>query len=124
MIGDREPSYHGYNKTSFCGYSMGNHDIVWMGAAAGSEACMRMSLEYLARYANLDTIEDGYGINILLSYFCHGVLSDDECLAFMPKVVGNNNANEKDAKLIAKCAKRLQSFSLSWKRNYKETPIF
>ena len=40
----------------------GNHDIVWMGAAAGSKACVAIVLRNSARYNNLEIIEDAYGI--------------------------------------------------------------
>ena len=42
----------------------GNHDIIWMGAAAGSEACILNVIRICARYNNLDILEEGYGINI------------------------------------------------------------
>ncbi len=42
----------------------GNHDILWMGAAAGSEACIVNALRIAIRYGSLETIEDGYGINL------------------------------------------------------------
>jgi fructose-1,6-bisphosphatase-3 len=42
----------------------GNHDILWMGAAAGSEACIANALRIAIRYGNLETVEDGYGINL------------------------------------------------------------
>ncbi|NLK96988.1 MAG: fructose-1,6-bisphosphatase [Epulopiscium sp.] len=111
-IYDRGPGAHLIMDTLIKYHSVdiqwGNHDIVWMGAAAGSEACIANVLRISCRYANLDTIEDGYGINILpLATFAMEYYQDDECLAFMPKVVGNNNANEKDAKLIAKMHKAI-----------------
>ncbi|MCD8300369.1 MAG: fructose-1,6-bisphosphatase [Clostridiales bacterium] len=43
----------------------GNHDILWMGAAAGSEACMCNMLRNSARYGNLSIVEDAYGINMV-----------------------------------------------------------
>ncbi len=43
----------------------GNHDILWMGAAAGSEACMCNMLRNSARYGNLNILEDAYGINMI-----------------------------------------------------------
>ena len=42
----------------------GNHDVIWMGAAAGSEACIFNVIRICSRYNNLDILEDGYGINI------------------------------------------------------------
>ncbi len=42
----------------------GNHDILWMGATAGSEACIANTLRIALRYGNLETLEEGYGINL------------------------------------------------------------
>ncbi len=42
----------------------GNHDILWMGAAAGSEACIANTLRIALRYGNLETLEEGYGVNL------------------------------------------------------------
>ena len=42
----------------------GNHDIVWMGAACGNPACIMNVIRISARYGNLFTLEEGYGINI------------------------------------------------------------
>ena len=43
----------------------GNHDIEWMGAAAGNRACICNVLRLTLRYENLATLEDGYGINLM-----------------------------------------------------------
>lgn len=49
----------------------GNHDISWMGAASGSEICIANVVRISARYGNLSTLEDGYGINLIpLERFC------------------------------------------------------
>ncbi|UXR69417.1 fructose-1,6-bisphosphatase [Staphylococcus sp. IVB6246] len=42
----------------------GNHDVLWMGAYAGSKVCLANLLRICARYDNLDIIEDAYGINL------------------------------------------------------------
>jgi len=42
----------------------GNHDILWMGAASGSKTCIANVLRISARYDNLETIEDAYGISL------------------------------------------------------------
>ncbi|MCU5745334.1 fructose-1,6-bisphosphatase [Staphylococcus sp. SQ8-PEA] len=42
----------------------GNHDVLWIGAYAGSKVCLANLLRICARYDNLDIIEDAYGINI------------------------------------------------------------
>ncbi|MBR3244683.1 MAG: fructose-1,6-bisphosphatase [Parasporobacterium sp.] len=43
----------------------GNHDILWMGAAAGSDLCICNMLRISARYANLAILEEAYGINLI-----------------------------------------------------------
>lgn len=61
----------------------GNHDMVWMGAAAGSPACIATVLRLSIRYSNLDTLEEGYGINLLpLATFATEVYKDDPCDLF------------------------------------------
>lgn len=42
----------------------GNHDILWMGAAAGSEACIANVLSNSTKYNNIDFVENAYGINL------------------------------------------------------------
>lgn len=86
----------------------GNHDIVWMGAAAGSEACIATVIRTCARYANLSTIEDGYGINLLpLATFAIDFYGDDECIAFTPKIENGNDYTDKDLNLMAKMHKAI-----------------
>ncbi len=86
----------------------GNHDALWMGAAAGSEACIATVLRICARYANLDTIEDGYGINMLpLATFALEFYENDECAAFKPKIESDIVYSENDIKLIAKMHKAI-----------------
>ena len=65
----------------------GNHDMLWMGAAAGNDACIACVIRIALRYANLDTIEDGYGINLMpLSRLAREVYADDPCTYFKPKL--------------------------------------
>lgn len=86
----------------------GNHDILWIGAAAGSEACIATVLRICARYMNLDIIEDRYGINILpLATFALEFYKDNECLAFKPKIENNIDHNEKDISLISQMHKAI-----------------
>lgn len=42
----------------------GNHDILWMGAASGSKACVANAMRISARYDNLEIMEDVYGISL------------------------------------------------------------
>ncbi|MDY6148846.1 MAG: fructose-1,6-bisphosphatase [Porphyromonas sp.] len=65
----------------------GNHDVLWMGAAAGNASCMATVVRIALRYANLDTIEDGYGINLLpLARFAMETYAKDPCTCFTPKL--------------------------------------
>ena len=64
----------------------GNHDVVWMGAAAGSLPCIATVIRVAARYGNLDTIEDGYGINLIpLAKLAMEVYKDTNCDLFALK---------------------------------------
>ena len=64
----------------------GNHDIVWMGAAAGGEACIANVLRLSLRYGNTETLENGYGISLLpLASLAMDVYVDDPCEQFMPR---------------------------------------
>lgn len=86
----------------------GNHDILWMGAAAGSEACIATVLRIGARYMNLDTVEEGYGINILpLATFALDVYKDDPCSAFKPKMEEDDDFSKKDISLMTKMHKAI-----------------
>lgn len=86
----------------------GNHDIVWMGAAAGSEACIATVIRTSARYANLGTIENGYGISLLpLATFAMDFYKDDECLEFIPKIENGKGYNDKEISLIAQMHKAM-----------------
>lgn len=70
----------------------GNHDVVWMGAALGSKACIASVIRMAARYDNLSTIEDNYGINLMpLATFAMETYGNEECDPFKPKVPTNNS---------------------------------
>ena len=61
----------------------GNHDVLWMGAAAGHPACVATVIRICLRYGNLDILEDGYGINLLpLATFALQTYSDDSVERF------------------------------------------
>jgi len=84
----------------------GNHDILWMGAASGNVACIAAVLRISARYANLSTIEDGYGINLLpLATFALTFFGQDECKEFRPKLENDAHYSEYELKLMAKMHK-------------------
>ena len=86
----------------------GNHDIVWMGAAAGSEICVANALRVSIRYNNFDMLEDGYGITLReLSDFAAETYKDDPCEFFMPSVYDENVLDPVDQKLAAKMHKAI-----------------
>ncbi len=61
----------------------GNHDVLWMGAAAGQLACIANVIRISAKYGNLDTIEDDYGINLIpLATLALHTYRDDPCSCF------------------------------------------
>lgn len=87
----------------------GNHDVTWMGAAAGSPACIASVLRLAARYNNLDTVEDGYGISLRpLVTFAMEVYRKDPCACFLPESVnGNDGDSMKDLEIMAKIHKAI-----------------
>ena len=61
----------------------GNHDVLWMGAASGHPACIANVIRICARYGNLDTLEDDYGINLIpLVTFASNTYKLDKCELF------------------------------------------
>lgn len=111
-IYDRGPGAHLIMET-LCNYhnydiQWGNHDVVWMGAAAGSRACVANVLRMCFRYANLSTLEDGYGINLLpLTTFAMETYADDPCTLFRPKKNEYEQLPESQLALIAKMHKAI-----------------
>jgi len=85
----------------------GNHDILWMGASAGNDACICNVLRLCLRYANLSTIEE-YGINLVpLATFALDVYGDDPCQEFIPRLLPGNSLDEKTLQLTAKMHKAI-----------------
>ncbi len=84
----------------------GNHDIVWMGAAAGHLASIANVIRMSARYGNLDTLEEGYGINLIpLAAFALETYKDVNCDTFSIKY--NTDYNTKDLSLDMKMHKAI-----------------
>ena len=63
----------------------GNHDVLWIGAYAGSKVCLANLLRICARYDNLDIIEDAYGINLRPLLTLAEAYYDGNNPAFKPK---------------------------------------
>ena len=90
IIMDKLMKYHSID------IQWGNHDVLWMGAAAGQRGCIANVLRICARYGNLDILEDGYGINLLpLATFALATYRDDPCEQFMLKGDNDHGVIEK-----------------------------
>ncbi len=86
----------------------GNHDIEWMGAMAGNLALLATVLRVSIRYANIETLEEGYGINLLpLANFAMTVYGDDPCTIWQTKDFENNPRLTRSAQLMAKMHKAI-----------------
>ncbi len=81
----------------------GNHDIIWMGAAAGSEACIFNVIRICARYNNLDILEEGYGINIrTITEFAMKQYENEPMKSFLPKNIDEQKDTKFDQLVMAK----------------------
>ena len=98
----------------------GNHDMLWMGAAAGNNACICNVLRLSLRYANLTTIEEAYGINLVpLATFAMEFYGDDPCEEFIPKLLRGDTMEEKYQRLTAQMHKAISVIQFK-----KEAQIF
>ena len=109
-IYDRGPGPHIIMDTVMNYHSVdiqwGNHDIVWMGAACGHLPCIATVVRIAARYGSLDTLEEGYGINLIpLATFALDTYKDVNCDAFAIKY--NTDYNTKDLSLDMKIHKAI-----------------
>lgn len=87
---------------------LGNHDILWMGAACGNKACIANVIRICSRYDNISTLEEGYGINIRpLATFALKTYTNDGCKRFMPKIFDYNKYIRSDEISIAKLHKAI-----------------
>lgn len=101
LIMDRLCKYHSLD------IQWGNHDIIWMGAAAGNLACIATVVRNCIRYGNLDVVEEGYGINMLpLATFAIKAYKDDPCSRFVFKVAPSG-ADNMESDLIKKMHKAI-----------------
>lgn len=110
---DRGPGAHlimdllsGYHKWDI---QWGNHDVLWMGACAGNDACICNVIRLSLRYANLGTIEEGYGINLVpLATFAMEHYAQDPCAEFIPKTNGGSESiDDKMRRLTAQMHKAI-----------------
>ena len=100
LIMDKLMDYHSVD------IQWGNHDVLWMGAAAGQPGCIANVIRICARYGNLDILEDGYGINLLpLATFALNLYGDDPCSCFQLK--GDSELNQYEAEVNIKMHKAI-----------------
>lgn len=87
----------------------GNHDILWMGAAAGNDCSIANVLRIALRYGNHGVLEDGYGINLLpLATFAMDTYANDPCERFLPKDGSANDPERaRTAQLVAQMHKAI-----------------
>ncbi len=86
----------------------GNHDVLWLGAAAGSGACIATAISNSLSYGNIDFLERGYGISLSpLAEFAEKHYSECDVEAFMPKVSSQMSVLYADAHKIAKMNKAI-----------------
>ncbi|MBQ9229664.1 MAG: fructose-1,6-bisphosphatase [Prevotella sp.] len=102
IILDTMRQYHSWD------IQWGNHDILWMGACAGNDACICNVLRLSLRYANLATLEEGYGINLVpLATFAMETYGDDSCEEFIPRLLKDNTMDGKTMRLTAQMHKAI-----------------
>lgn len=103
IIMDTMRKYHSWDM------QWGNHDILWMGAAAGNDACICNVIRLSLRYGNLPTLEEGYGINLVpLATFAMETYKNDPCMEFIPKTSGGASLlDEKTLRLTAQMHKAI-----------------
>lgn len=84
----------------------GNHDILWMGAAAGQPGSVANVVRICARYGNLSILEDAYGINLRpLAAFAAQAYAEDPCVAFGLK--DRTGLTDAEAELAVKIQKAM-----------------
>lgn len=112
-IYDRGPGAHIIMDT-LCDYhnvdiQWGNHDILWMGAYAGNQASVANVLRISLRYGNLETLEEGYGINLLpLASYAMETYGEDNLDIYMPRLkFSQRQYSDKEIKVIAQMHKAM-----------------
>jgi fructose-1,6-bisphosphatase-3 len=102
LILDRLMAYHSVD------IQWGNHDILWMGAAGGSEACMANVIRISLRHGNMHTLENGYAVSLLpLVSLAIETYGDDPCELFLPQGFNQSDDSEGERRLMAKMHKAI-----------------
>jgi len=102
LIMDRLMAYHSVD------IQWGNHDILWMGAAGGSEACIANVIRISLRHGNMETLENGYAVSLLpLASFAMETYAHDPCGQFMPQRLDPRNDSPGERRLMARMHKAI-----------------
>lgn len=102
QILDRLMDYHSVD------IQWGNHDILWMGAAGGSEACIANVIRISLRHGNMETLVNSYAVSLLsLASFAIDTYSDDSCVLFEPQTLNESNDSEAERRLMAQMHKAI-----------------
>jgi fructose-1,6-bisphosphatase-3 len=102
LIIDRLMSYHSVD------IQWGNHDILWMGAAGGSEACIANVIRISLRHGNMETLENGYAVSLLpLASFAIETYANDPCDLFMPQGFNQLSDSQGELRLMAQMHKAI-----------------
>lgn len=100
VILDRLMTHHNVDIT------WGNHDVLWMGAAAGSPACVAAAVKNCVQYDSLDMLENAYGINLLpLALFATETYA--EASVFAPRKLPAERYKPRDMGLYARMHKAI-----------------
>lgn len=86
----------------------GNHDILWMGAAGGSEACVANVIRISLQHGNMETLENGYAVSLLpLASFAIETYGNDPCDLFRPQRFNQLDSSEGERRLMAQMHKAI-----------------
>ena len=84
----------------------GNHDVLWIGAAAGSPVCVATAVKNCVQYDNLDMLENSYGINLLpLAVFSTERYGDAR--VFAPRKLPEEPFKPRDTELYSRMHKAI-----------------
>ncbi len=116
-IYDRGPGAHQIMDDLMAYHSVdiqwGNHDILWMAAAGGSEACLANVIRICLRYANMETLENGYAISLLpLASFAIETYHNDPCEQFLSRLSGDPEFTDQELRLMAQMHKAITVIQL------------
>jgi fructose-1,6-bisphosphatase-3 len=129
-IFDRGPSPHlimeKIYKMKNVDIQWGNHDISFLGAASGCKVMVCNVIRVAARYNNLDSFEDGYGVNLLpLARLADKYYKKDPCLQFQPKGFGSHYIKDEDLSFVARMHKAISIIQFKLENNIvKRNPDF